>query len=323
MRTNVFALATAAAVLALGSTATHAQAYPSKPIRIIVPFPPGGFNDILARIIVQKFTDSGFGQSIVDNRPGAGSTIGADLAAKAPPDGHTILIVAVPFAVNASLYARLPYSTEKDFAGIIHAGTTPNLLVVHPSLPVKTVRDLVALAKAKPAQLAYASSGSGTSNHVSMELFKLMTKVDIVHVPYKGSVPAVTDLIGGHTQMIIDNLPNVVQHARAGRLRAVAVTSLKRAAALPDVSTVDEAGVPGYETIAWFGAVAPAATPRDIIARLNSEVGKLLQLADVRERFSAVGVDPVGGTPEQFDTLIRSEIAKWARVVKAAGARVD
>jgi tripartite-type tricarboxylate transporter receptor subunit TctC len=315
---------TLVALLAAAVSATvSAQNYPSKPIRIIVPFPPGAFNDTLGRTIAAKFSDGGFGQAVVDNRPGAGSTIGADLVAKSPPDGYTLLIVAVPFAVNATLYTKIPYNTERDFAPLLFAGSPPNMLVVHPSLPVKSVADLVALAKAKPGQLDYASTGAGSSNHMSMELFKMMTKTDILHVPYKGSAPALTDLMGGHVMMIFDNTPNVLPHVKGGRMRGIAVTSLKRSALAPEMPTVDESGVPGYEVLVWFGVVAPAGVPRDIVARLNAEMNKILQLPDVRERFVAGGVDPVGGPPEKFAEHLKTEIAKWGKVVKATGARVD
>ena len=315
-----FAFGAAAALLA---AAAAAQTFPSKPIRIIVPFPPGAFNDALGRTIAAKFSDGGFGQAVVDNRPGAGSTIGADLAAKAPPDGHTLLIVAFPFAVNATLYARLPYNTEKDFVPIIHAGATPNLLVAHPSVPVKSVKELIALAKSNPGQLNYASTGSGSSNHISMELFKMMTKTNIVHVPYKGSAPALVDLIGGHVMMIFDNTPNVLPHVRAGKVRALAVTSLNRSPLAPEVPTVNEAGVPGYEINVWFGVVGPAGIPRDVVSRLNAEINKILQMPDVRERFQNGGVEPVGGTPEKFGEHLRSEIAKWGKVVRESGAKVE
>ena len=310
-------------VLAAIPVIAAAQSYPAKPIRIIVPFPPGAFNDTLGRTIAAKFSDGGFGQAVVDNRPGAGSTIGADLAAKSPPDGYTLLIVAVPFAVNATLYARLPYNTERDFAPILFAGSTPNMLVVHPSLPVKSVQELVALAKAKPGQLDYASTGAGSSNHMSMELFKMMTKTDILHVPYKGSAPALTDLMGGHVMMIFDNTPNVLPHVKTGRMRGIAVTSLRRSALAPEMPTVDESGVPGYEVLVWFGVVGPAGIPREIVAKLNTEINRILQLPDVRERFQAGGVDPVGGPAEKFGEHLKTEIAKWGRVVKATGARVD
>ena len=305
------------------TTPTAAQTYPSKSIRIVVPFPPGAFNDTLGRTISQKFTETNFAQSVVDNRPGAGSTIGTDIVAKAPPDGYTLLVVAVPFAVNASLYARLPYDTIKDFTGVIQAGATPNMLVMHPSVPANSIKDLIALAKAKPNQLTYASTGSGTSNHMSMELFKLMTGTQIVHVPYKGSAPALVDLMGGHVMMIFDNTPNVLPHAKAGKVKAIAVTSAKRSDLAPEVPTVIESGVPGYEVNVWFGVVAQSATPREIVTRLNAEINKIIAMNDVRQRFTNGGVTPVGGTAEQFTDHIRNEVAKWGKVVKATGARVE
>ena len=313
----------AACMLAGIPVAASAQSYPGKPIRIIVPFPPGAFNDTLGRTIAQKFSDGGIGQTVVDNRPGAGSTLGADLAAKSPPDGHTLLIVAVPFAVNATLYTKLPYNTERDFLPVIYAGATPNMLVVHPSMPIRSVQELIALAKAKPGQLNYASTGSGSSNHMSMELFKMMTTTDILHIPYKGSAPALTDLMGGHVMMIFDNTPNVLPHVKGGKMRGIAVTSLKRSALAPELPTMDESGVRGFEVLVWFGVVGPAGIPRDIVTKLNAEINKILQLPDVRERFQAGGVEPVGGPAEKFGDHLKTEIAKWGRVVKATGARVD
>lgn len=304
-------------------TQALAQSYPAKSIRIVVPFPPGAFNDTLGRTISQKFTETNFAQAVVDNRPGAGSTIGTDIVAKSPADGYTLLIVAVPFAVNATLYARLPFDTVKDFTGVIHAGATPNMLVMHPSVPVGSIKELIALAKAKPDQLTYASTGSGTSNHMSMELFKLMTGTKITHVPYKGSAPALVDLIGGHVMMIFDNTPNVLPHVKGGKVKAIAVTSAKRSDLAPDVPTVIESGVPGYEVNVWFGVVAPANTPRDAITRLNAEINKIIAMSDVRQRFTNGGVTPIGGTPEQFTEHIRNEVAKWGKVVKATGARVE
>jgi tripartite-type tricarboxylate transporter receptor subunit TctC len=304
-------------------TQALAQSYPAKSIRIVVPFPPGAFNDTLGRTISQKFTETNFAQAVVDNRPGAGSTIGTDIVAKSPADGYTLLIVAVPFAVNATLYARLPFDTVKDFTGVIHAGATPNMLVMHPSVPVGSIKELIALAKARPDQLTYASTGSGTSNHMSMELFKLMTGTKITHVPYKGSAPALVDLIGGHVMMIFDNTPNVLPHVKGGKVKAIAVTSARRSELAPEVPTVIESGVPGYEVNVWFGVVAPAATPRDAIARLNTEINKIIAMNDVRQRFTNGGVTPVGGTPEQFTEHIRNEVAKWGKVVRATGARVE
>ena len=310
-------------MLAAGAAAQTSSFPGAKPIRIIVPFPPGAFNDTLGRTIAQKFSDSGFSQAIVDNRPGAGSTIGAELAAKSPPDGYTLLVVAFPFAVNATLYTKLGYNTERDFVPVIHAGATPNLLVSHLSVPVKTVKDLVALAKARPGQITYASTGSGSSNHISMELFKMMTGTNIVHVPYKGSAPAVSDMLGGHVMMMFDNTPNVLPHVRAAKLKGIAVTSLRRSALAPEIPTVDESGVPGYEINVWFGVVGPAGIPRETLARLNTEINRILQMPDVRERFQNGGVEPVGGTPEKFGEHLRAEIVKWGKVVKASGAKVE
>ena len=304
------------------TNAAPAQPYPAKPIRIVVPFPAGAFNDTLGRTIAQRFSDSGFASAFVDNRPGAGSTLGADIVAKSPGDGYTLLIVAVPFAVNQTLYTRLPYDTLRDLTPVIYAGASANLLTVHPSVPIRTVTDLIKLAKAKPGELTFASAGSGTSPHMGMELFKLMTGIDLVHVPYKGGAPAVTDLIGGHVMMYCENLPNLLPHVQAGRLRAVAVTTPARIRQAPDVPTIAET-VPGFEVLAWFGVVAPAATPRDVVLKLNAEINKMLAQPDVRERFIALAVDPVGGPPEQFGEHIRSEVAKWAKVIKATGARVD
>ncbi|MEQ1773580.1 MAG: tripartite tricarboxylate transporter substrate binding protein [Burkholderiales bacterium] len=311
------------AVTALLPLCVTAQTYPAKSIRIVVPFPPGAFNDTLGRTISQKFTEGNFAQAVVDNRPGAGSTIGTDIVAKSPADGYTLLIVAVPFAVNATLYARLPFDTVKDFTGVIHAGSTPNMLVMHPSVPVGSVKELIALAKAKPDQLTYASTGSGTSNHMSMELFKLMTGTKITHVPYKGSAPALVDLMGGHVMMIFDNTPNVLPHVKGGKVKAIAVTSTKRSELAPEVPTVIESGVPGYEVSVWFGMVAPANTPRDVVTKLNAEINKVIAMSDVRQRFTNGGVTPIGGTPEQFTEHIRNEVAKWGKVVKATGARVE
>ena len=311
------------AVIYVFSAPAIAQTYPAKSIRIVVPFPPGAFNDTLGRTLSQKFTEGNFSQAVVDNRPGAGSTIGADIVAKSPGDGYTILVVAVPFAVNATLYARLPYDTLKDFTGVIHAGATPNMLVTHPSVPVGSVKDLIALAKARPNQLTYASTGSGSSNHMSMELFKLMTATQITHVPYKGSAPALVDLIGGHVMMIFDNTPNVLPHVKGGKVKGIAVTSLKRSELAPEMPTVDESGVKGFEVNVWFGVVAPSGTPREVVMKLNTEINRIMNMPDVRQRFTNGGVTPVGGTPEQFTEHIRNEVAKWGKVVKATGARVE
>jgi tripartite-type tricarboxylate transporter receptor subunit TctC len=297
--------------------------FPDKTIRIVVPYTPGGFNDTLGRIVAQKFTDDWGIPAVVENRPGGGTLIGTDAVAKAPADGYTLLVVAFPFAVNPSLYAKLPYDTLKDFAPLILAGQTPNLLVVNNDVPVKSVKELIAVAKAKPGSLSYGSTGSGSSNHLSMELFRLMTGTDMIHVPYKGSAPMVTDLLGGHLQVAFDNTPNVLPQVKAGTLRALAITSARRSAMVPDIPTVAEAGVPGYEVGVWFGIVAPAATPPDVLAKLNAELDKILAMPDVKQKFADQGVEPVGGPPERFGEHLRVQIEKWGRVVKESGAKVE
>ena len=263
----------------------QAESYPSKPIRIIVPYPPGGFNDTLARTLGQKLTEKWGQPVIVDNRPGGGRTIGTNLAAKSAPDGYTLLIVSFAFAVNPALYATLPYDTGKDFVPIALAASTPNLLVVNPALPVKSVKELIALAKSDPGKLNYASAGNGSSNHLSMELFKSLNGVDIVHVPYKGSAPAVTDLIGGQVDLMFDNVPNVLQQVKAGKLRAIAVSSKKRSPFLKELPSVAESGVPGFDVSVWFGVVAPAGTPQSVVSQLNAEINHILKLPDLVQLF--------------------------------------
>ena len=305
------------------ATQAFAQTYPLKPIRIVVPYPPGGFNDTLGRTLAAKFQEA-WGQPVfVENKPGANTVIGSDYVAKSQPDGYTLLIVAFPFAVTPSLLKAMPYDTLKDFQPVILAATSPNLLVVNPEVPIHTVKELIAAAKAKPQSLSYASTGNGSSNHISMELFKSLAGVDIVHIPYKGSAPAVTDLLGGQVQVMFDNVPNVLPHVKAGKLRALAVSGAKRTPLAPDVPTVAEAGVPGYELTVWFGLVAPAATPREVVQKLNAESLRILAMPDVRERFLAQGVEPQGSTPEQFAEHIRSQMAKWSKVVRDAGVKAE
>src|ERR1043165_4337373 len=294
-----------------------------KTIRIVVPYTPGGFNDTLGRIVAQKFTDDWGVSAVVENRPGGGTLIGTDTVAKAPADGYSLLVVEIPFAVNPTLYAKLPYDTVKDFAPLILAGQSANILVVNNDMPAKSVKELIDTAKGKPGTISYGSTGSGSSNHLSMELFRLMTGTTLIHVPYKGSAPMVTDLLGGHLQVAFDNVPNVVTQVKANKLRALAITSPARDPSLPDIPTVAEAGVPGYEVGAWFGIVAPPATQPDVLAKLNAELNKILSEPDVKQKFADQGVNPVGGTREHFARHIGAQIEKWGKVVKESGAKVE
>jgi tripartite-type tricarboxylate transporter receptor subunit TctC len=316
--------------LALGSllaalaVSVSAQPYPTKPIRLVVPFPAGGTTDVLARAAAQKLTES-LGQAvIVDNRPGAGGNIGAELVAKSPPDGYTLLMGTVgTHAINPSLYPKMPYDHVRDFVPVILVAGVPNVLVINPALPVNSVQELIAYAKANPGKLNFASSGNGTSIHLSGELFKTMAGVQITHVPYKGSAPALQDLVGGQVQLMFDNLPSALALIKGGRLKALAVTSKERAPALPDVPTMAESGLPGFEASSWFGLLAPAGTPQSAIARLNAEIAKWLASPEAKEKLLAQGANAAGGTPEDFARHIAAETAKWQRVVKESGAKVD
>ncbi|OFZ93165.1 MAG: hypothetical protein A3F74_11985 [Betaproteobacteria bacterium RIFCSPLOWO2_12_FULL_62_58] len=320
----------AAAVLALvlavaGVTSAYAQQYPGRPIRMIVPFPPGGSTDIVARVVAQKLSEALGQQVIVDNRGGgAGGIIGTDLAAKAPADGYTLLMSStITYSVGAALYKnKLPYNVLTDFEAVTMISTVPLALVVHPSLPARSVKELIALAKAKPAQINYASFGIGTSGHLAMEMFKLMAGVDIVHVPYKGGGPALIGLIGGEVQTLFISTVAALPHVKSGKLRAVALTSLTRSANLPDIPTVAET-VSGYEVVVWYGLFAPAGTPNSVIGRLNKETVRAVQSRDMQERFAAEGGRTVGNTPEQFQEIIKADVAKWAKIVKDAGITVE
>jgi tripartite-type tricarboxylate transporter receptor subunit TctC len=310
-------------VLALAAVAgAHAQ-YPAKAVRWIVPFPPGGGSDALARIMSPKLAEVLGQQVVIDNRPGAGANIGAELAAKAPPDGYTILMGNVAHAINATLYAKPGYDIVKDFAAVNLLASTPNIVVVHPSVPVRSIHDLIALAKARPGELDVASSGSGSSAHLAGELFNNMTGVRMNHIPYKGGGPAVAALIAGEVSVGFATTPSVIGHVKSGKLRGLAVTTSKRSPATPELPTVSEAGVKGYEAGTWYGLLVPAATPKEIVVRLHDESMKLLSAADVKQRLEAAGFEPIGSTPEQFATYIRSEVEKWGKVVRAARVRVD
>ena len=305
-------------------SAAQAPAYPTKPVRMVVPFPPGGATDLIARDVAQKLSEV-WGQSVVvDNRPGAGGNIGTELVAHAAPDGYTLEMGTVgTHAINESLYAKIPFDHVKDFAPVVLVAGVPNVLEVNPALPINSVQELIAYAKANPGKLNFASSGSGTSIHLSGELFKVMAGVEMTHVPYKGSSPALQDLIGGRVQLMFDNLPPSLPQIKAGKLRALAVTSATRAPALPDVPTIAESGLPGFEASSWFGILVPAGTPPAIIAKINGEVVKWLASPEGKEKLAAIGANAAGGTPEDFARHIQAETAKWAKVVKASGAKVD
>ena len=315
------AIATAAATLA--ALDAPAQSYPQKTVRVVVPYAPGGNTDFTARVIAAKLTDV-FGQQIVvENRPGGGTNIGSDLVAKATGDGYTLLMGGASNAINMSFHPKMPYDTLRDFAPVLLCVKGANVLSVHPSVPAKNLKDLIALAKAHPGKLNYASSGLGSSNMMAGELLKLMAGVNIVHVPYKGNAPALTDTIGGQVEMIFSGVPALLPHIKSGRLRGVAIGSLKRFPALPNVPTIDESGVKGYEATTWFGLMAPAKTPNEIVTRLNAEIGRILASSEVHGRFMNEGIEPIGGTPAQFGAFIREEIDKYAKVVKAARLRAE
>ncbi|HQY28038.1 MAG TPA: tripartite tricarboxylate transporter substrate binding protein [Burkholderiaceae bacterium] len=318
------AAATGAAMLPVMPGAFAQQGWPSKPIRFVVPFPAGGTTDILGRIVAAELNKAWGAQTVVENRGGAGGNIGAEAVARSAPDGYTMLVCTVgTHGINKSLYSKLPFDPVKDFTPVTLLALVPNVIVVHPSVKAGTVKELIALLKANPGKLDYASSGNGTSIHLSAELFKSMTGTYMTHIPYRGSAPAIADLLAGQVQLMFDNLPSAMPHIRAGKLRALAVTSAKRAAALPDVPTVAEAGVPGYEASSWFGLVAPAGTPKEIAEKTQQAIAKAWTTPEVREKLLGQGADPVANSPGEFAKYIDAEIAKWARVVKASGARID
>ncbi len=302
----------------LGVTAVQAQSYPAKSVRIIVPFAAGGNTDFTARTIAAKLTEALGQQFLVDNRPGASTNIGSDMIVKAAPDGYNILLGGAANAINVAALAKVPFDLQRDLAPIILCVKGANVLSIHPSLPAKNLKELIALAKTKPGQLNYGTSGVASSNHMAGELFTSMASLKLNHVPYKGNAPALTDLIGGHVEMIISGVPALIPHIKSGRIRSVAIGSPKRFAAIPDVPTFDEQGLKGYEASTWFGFMAPIKTPRDIIVKLNAETAKILASKDIRERYQVEGLEPQGGSPEDFAKFIGSEIALYQRVVKAA-----
>lgn len=314
-----------ALALGLGCASAFAQGYPTKPIRLVVPYPAGGPLDITARAIGQKLSEAWKQPVVVDNRAGAGGNIGADLVAKSAPDGYTLLMGAVAtHAINPSLYSKIPYDPVKDFTPVALVAQVPNILVVNPAVPAKTVRELIDLAHAKPDYLNFGSGSTGSTGHLAGELFKTVAGVRMVHIPYKGSAPATADLLAGQVQLMFDNLASALPNVKAGRLRALAVTTLARSPFVPELPTIAESGLPGFDLTTWFGLMVPAGTPPEIVAKLNAEVVHALNSKDMRERLEKMGAEPpVNNTPEHFAAFIRSEAAKYAKVVKDSGAKVD
>lgn len=309
---------------ALAPAAAQAQqSYPARPIRLVVPSSPGGGTDITARIIAPKLSEYLGQQVVIENRPGAGTMIGGEVVARATPDGYTLLMGISTLAINPAMYKKVPYDALKDFAPISQVVAVPNILVTHPSLPVRTVKELIALAKARPGQINFASAGIGTNPHLSMELFLSMAGIKMVHVPYRGSGQGVIDLLAGHVSVMTPSTLTGLPYVKNGKLRALGVTSAKRAGGAPEIPTIAEAGVLGYEAVQWFGVLAPAGTPREIVSRVHGEVVRVVRVADVKDRLAADGADAVGSRPEAFAAFIRAETAKWAKVVKTAGIRPE
>lgn len=312
-------------LLACAASAAWAQAYPAKPVHMVVPYPAGGYYDLLARVIGAKLGENWGQPLVVENRVGANGMVGTSFVAKSAPDGYTLLMGGIgPLGINPSIYSKLPYDAVRDFAPVIHVASAPNVLVVHPSVNARSVKELIAMARSDPGKLTFASAGSGSSQHLSGEMLKTMAGVSMTHVPYKGSAPSVTAILAGEVSLLFGTMADVVGHVRAGKLRALAVTSARRIPVLPDVPTMIEAGVPDFEATAWFGVSAPAGTPNDVVAKINQDVGRILRMPDVLQRISQQGsAEIVGGPPEAYGAFLRAEIAKWAQVVKASGAKVD
>ena len=316
-------LAVAVAVVAVAAGDVAAQGYPTKPIRLVAPSTPGDAPDVIARLVAERLSVVLGQQVVVENRPGAGGVVGSEIVAKAAPDGYTLIMGnAGSHGINAAVYSKLPYDILKDFAPVSQIAIAPNIFVVNPGLPVKTIPEFIAYAKARPGQLSYASGGNGSSSHMSMELLKSMAGIDVVHVPYKGSTPALTDVISGQDAVMSVNMPPAVPHVKAGTLRALAVTTRTRAPSMPDLPTVAES-LPGYETVAWFGVLAPAGTPKEVINRLSIEIAKIARSPEMRERLAGMGAEPVGGTPEEFGAVMARDIAKWTALAKSVGIKID
>jgi len=306
----------------LAVTAAQAQSYPSRAVRLVVPFAAGGSTDIIGRVLAQKLTEAWGQQVIVDNRPGGSTVIGTDVVSKSPPDGYTLLVTPAPFTIVPSLATtRLPYDPAKDFEPITLINTTPLVVVVNPGVPAHSIKELIALARARPGSLNFGSSGSGGSNHLAGELFNAMAGVKMVHIPYKGNAPALTDLVGGHVDLVFNGLTSAMPLIKSGKLRALAVTSITRTGSLPDMPTLDELGLKGFQAVAWNGLNAPGRTPKDIIGKINADVLKVVRSPELVERLKAEGSDPVGNSPEQYSTFLRDEIAKWSKVIQFAGVK--
>ncbi|HVE49247.1 MAG TPA: tripartite tricarboxylate transporter substrate binding protein [Casimicrobiaceae bacterium] len=320
---NRFFRCAATMLLALSAAAAHAQTFPAKPVTLIVPFPPGGTTDVLARTLSDKLHELWGHPVIVDNRPGAGATIGAAMVARAPADGHTLLMGAVHHTIATSVYPKLPYDFQKDLAPISVVALVPNVLVVNPSVPAKSVKELIAYGKANPGKLTYGSNGQGTAQHLIGEQFSVLAGVEMAHVPYKGSGPLTAALLGGEIAMSFDTVTPVLPHIKAGKLRPLAVTTAKRSSALPDVPTIAEAALPGFDLGSWFGVLAPAKTPAAIVTRLNADIVKVLNMPDVRKRLEELGAEPVANTSEQMAALIRSDTENFAKVVKRANVKIE
>lgn len=320
---HLLALACALLTLGLGASSTYAQNYPVRPIRILVPYPPGGANDILARLVGEKLS-ANWGQAvIVDNRPGGNTVIATDLTAKASPDGHTMILTSSTHPVLPSLYAKLPFDPIRDFEAVAVLATASAILLVHPSVPVNSVKELIAWAKARPGKVNYGSSGFSGSGHLAMEMLKSKAGLDMTHIPYKGMAPALTELMGGQVVLMFGNLVASLPHVKSGKLRALAVTSLKRSPAMPELPTVAESGLPDFEVTVWLGLIGPAGIPKPVVAKLNLETARIVQSADTRERLAALGFDSLIATPEQYMAMIKSDVVKWGRVVRDANIKLE
>jgi tripartite-type tricarboxylate transporter receptor subunit TctC len=314
-----------AAALMFAVSHVQAQAWPDKPVRIMVPFAPGGQTDIVGRILADQYTKLWGRTSLVENRPGASGSVGSEAVAKSPPDGYMLQIAAInTHGANPALFgAKLPYDPVKDFTPIIWAVSTSNVLVINNNLPFRNLKDILDYAKANPGKLTFGTAGSGSSMHLFVEVMKMMTGIQLTHVPYKGSAPALQDLMGGQISMVFDSMPGAWPHAQAGRMRPIAISSAKRSTTAPDLPTVAESGVPGYDYVSWLGVVGPAGMPRDLVMRINADTNRILQLPEVKERLHQLGTTPVGGTPEEFGAYIRNQVETWHKVVKAAGSKVE